>query len=167
MPNVILLGEGVFSIGATAIGLTRGGGKFEVKREFKEMEADGDFGKVKGRIRKTKSEATLTINALEILPANLPKMFAATEVDTTTTAGHTIFQANDDIVDDDYQATVTFTGKTKSGKAVVITLSNAINLEGINWELKDKEEIITEVTYTGCYTDADRITEPWKVDFAD
>lgn len=161
----ILLGNGVFAIGATVIGFTRGGGSFAIEREYKEIEADGDLGAVKGRVRKIGSRAKLIMNALELLPANLPKMLPSTEVDTTTIVGHSIFQATDDIVDADYQQ-VTWTGKTKGGKAVVITLNDAINLEGLDLELADKDEVVAEITYTACYTDGDT-TEPWTVDFTD
>lgn len=65
--NEILLGAGVFYIGETPIALTRGGGQFTVEREFRQINADGDRGPVKGRIEIDSSVATLTINALTIL----------------------------------------------------------------------------------------------------
>lgn len=163
--NDIVLGDGVFAIGATAIGLTRGGGKFSIKREYKEIEADGDIGPVKGRIRKTKSVATLQVKALELLPANLPKMYPATDLDTTTDPTKAVLKAKAGIEDADYNSTVTWTGKTKAGKAVIITIKNAINLEGIDWELKDKDEVVPEVTYTATY-DEGSTDEPWEVSFA-
>ena len=46
----ILLGYGVVSVGLTPIGLTRGGSVFTVEREYRNIEADGDKGPVKGRI---------------------------------------------------------------------------------------------------------------------
>lgn len=63
----ILLGAGVFSIGSTAIALTRGGGSFKVTREFRRINADGDRGAVKGRVVIDGSEATLTMNVLTML----------------------------------------------------------------------------------------------------
>jgi hypothetical protein len=161
-PDDILLGEGVFAIGTVDIALTRGGGKFIVEREFRPIPADGDMGPVKGRQTKTKSVPKLTMNALELLPANLPNMYAATKVTTVTTTD--TFTGKADIEDADYQ-TVTWTGKTKGGRGVKITLDNAINLENIDWSLIDKDEVIASLTYTGAYTEADRITEPWKVEF--
>jgi hypothetical protein len=73
--------------------------------------------------------------------------------------------ATEDIADTDYQDKVTWTGKTKAGKPVIITLDNAINLENIEWEMKDKEEIVPEVTYTATYAEDDRTKEPWDVQF--
>lgn len=160
----IILGDGVFAIGGTAIGLTRGGGKFTVKREFKEIDADGDLGPVKGRIRKTKSVATLELKALELLPSNLVKMYPATTLDTSDPTKD-VLKATSDIDDTDYNDTITWTGKTKAGKAVIITLNDAINLEGIDWDLKDKDEVVPEITYTATYTDGST-EEPWQVEFA-
>lgn len=63
----IILGSGMFYIGDTAIGLTRGGGKFTVEREYREINADGDRGPVEGRIVMDGSRATLSMNVLTIL----------------------------------------------------------------------------------------------------
>ena len=63
----IMVGVGLFYIGSTAVALTRGGGKFTVEREFREINADGDRGPVKDRIELVGSRATLTMNTLQIL----------------------------------------------------------------------------------------------------
>lgn len=63
----IMLGAGIFYIGETKIALTRGGGKFTVEREYREINADGDRGPVKGRIVMDASRAMLTMNTIQIL----------------------------------------------------------------------------------------------------
>lgn len=63
----IMLGAGIFYIGDNPIALTRGGGKFNVERSYREINADGDRGPVKGRIVLDGSKATLTMNVLTIL----------------------------------------------------------------------------------------------------
>ena len=63
----IMLGVGVFYIGDTKVALTRGGGKFSVEREFREINADGDRGPVENRIVMDASRATLTMNTLQII----------------------------------------------------------------------------------------------------
>ena len=63
----ILTGVGVFYVDDTPIALSRGGGKFTVEREFREINADGDRGPVKDRIVMEGSRATLTMNTLQIL----------------------------------------------------------------------------------------------------
>lgn len=63
----IMLGAGVVSIGGVNVALTRGGSQFTVEREFREINADGDRGPVKGRVVMDASRATLTLNALTFL----------------------------------------------------------------------------------------------------
>lgn len=63
----IVLGAGIFYIDNTAIALTRGGGSFNVEREFREINADGDRGAVEGRIVMESSRPTLTMNTLQIM----------------------------------------------------------------------------------------------------
>lgn len=63
----VLLGAGIFYIDETAIALTRGGGKFSVERQYREIGADGDRGPVEGRINLDGARATLTMNVLTIL----------------------------------------------------------------------------------------------------
>ncbi len=63
----ILLGAGIFYIGETAVALCRGGGKFTVEREFRQINADGDRGPVKDRILLEKSVAKMSMNILTML----------------------------------------------------------------------------------------------------
>jgi hypothetical protein len=167
MENIVL-GYGVFSIGAVDIGLTRGGGAFNVERDIREIIADGDYGPVKGRISLDREVATLTVNALQLLPANLPKLYPATT--NTNVAGPPVkdtITSTLKVADADYNDVVTWTGKTKGGRSVIITLENAINLEGIDWSLVDKDEVVPEVTFTGTYLNTARETAPWKIEYVD
>lgn len=167
-PADIILGDGVYAIGGVDVALTRGGGQFTVERTYNQIAADGDMGPVKGRIRKTGSVAKLVMNALEVLPANLEKFYPA--MDMTAAAGppkKDTLTAKADIEDTDYASTVTWTGKTKGGRGVIITLENAINLENLDWSMVDKEELVPQLTYTATYLETARTTEPWKVEFID
>jgi hypothetical protein len=164
VPENIILGDGVFAVNGVDVALTRGGGAFAVEREYKHIEADGDLGPVKGRIRKVKSLATLKMNVLELLPSNLPKFYPAMTLTTSDPAKDVLTGASD-ISTSDY-STVTWTGVTKDGKEVYIELQNAINLENFEWEIADKEEIVPELTFTAAYLESARTTEPWKIEFA-
>lgn len=162
----ILLGSGVFSVGGTIIGLTRGGA-FKVEREFYEIEADGDYGPVKGRTIITKEVASLSVKALEILPANLTKFFPAMSVTATPTETPTddVWTSTLEILETDYQP-VTWTGKTKDGKGCVIELIDAINMGNVEFALEDKKEVIPELEYTATYDETKRTTSPWSVKWA-
>lgn len=63
----ILLGAGTYLLDNVEVGLTRGGGKFTVEREIREINADGDRGAVKGRVVMEGSRAKLEFNALTML----------------------------------------------------------------------------------------------------
>lgn len=164
MPKEIVLGEGTFAVNGTVIGLTRGGGQFVVERTYKEVAADGDMGPVKDRIRKDRSVPRLTIRALELLASNLPSFYPATNLDTGT-ANEEKLEGKEEIEATDYQDTVSFVGKTDTGKAVTITLANAINLNNIDWALIDKDEVVSELIFTGTYLEADRQAEPWDINY--
>ena len=162
-PDNIILGDGVFYVDEAPVALTRGGGQFVVEREYRQIEADGDYGPVKGRIRKIKSKATLRLNALELIPAQVLQMYPALQLSTDVDG--TTITAKEKIEAADYNDEVTWVGETLDGKAVRITLENTINLENLDWALVDKEEIVPEVTYTSTYLESARKTEPWKIEW--
>lgn len=79
--GAIILGVGLFQVGVTTVALTRGGGSFNVAREFRNINADGDRGPVKDRVVMDSSVATLTLNALEFI-TNLQNLYSG--IATTT-----------------------------------------------------------------------------------
>lgn len=156
----ILLGTGVFSVGGTAIGLTRGGGTFSLEREIRHIDADGDRGFVEGRQMIEREVPKLVVNGLDLFTAaDLLKYYPALSNTTGTVTG-TLAIASGDYVD------VTWVGKTKDGKGVTITVQNALNLANLEWGLEDKSETVATLEYTGHYTEAARTTPPWTVVFA-
>jgi len=156
----ILLGYGVVSVGATPIGLTRGGSSFVVEREYREIEADGDRGPVQGRIVIDTERAKLNVNALELFTsADMTKYYPGLSV-TTGTLTSTLVIASGDYND------VTWVGKTKDGKAVTIKVENAINMDNLEWTLEDKSEVIAALGFVATYDESARTTPPWNVVFA-
>ncbi len=75
----IILGAGKFYIGSTLVALTRGGGQFTVEREYREINADGDRGAVKGRVVMEGSRPKLTMNVLTML-SNVSQLYSSLEV---------------------------------------------------------------------------------------
>ncbi|HBI94585.1 MAG TPA: hypothetical protein DDY58_20365 [Terrisporobacter glycolicus] len=162
--TTILLGHGIFSIGAKPIALTRGGGKFSVEREYREIEADGYPGPIKGNIVVDKSTAKLEINQLTVVPEDFKTYYPALNVDAAT-PGTVKIEGNSTIKDSDYQDEVSWTGKTREGKAVKIIVKNAINLESIDWEMQDKSEVINKLTYNACFIEGELEKEPWEINW--
>ena len=75
----IVLGAGKFYINDTLVALSRGGGKFTVEREYREINADGDPGAVKGRVVMESSRPKMQLNALTML-SNLTSLYSSLEV---------------------------------------------------------------------------------------
>ena len=68
---------------------------------------------------------------------------------------------------------VVWTDKTKNGKAVTITLNNAINMSNIDLSMVEKDDTVAQVTFTGTYGNTDYMVstagdmvEPWTITYA-
>lgn len=157
----VLLGYGIFTIGATPIGLTRGGGSFEIETEYREIEADGDKGPVKGRQVIDRQVPKLSVNALSMFSADEMKQFYPGLAEATGTVTSTLT-----ISDTDYQD-VKWEGKTMGGEKVTIIVENALNLETLTLTLEDKDEVVPELSFTGHYLETDRDKPPFSVVFGD
>ncbi len=156
----ILLGYGVVSIGGTPIGLTRGGSAFIVEREYRNIEADGDRGIVKGRTVIDTENAKLTVNALELFTAaDMKKYYPGMSIETNKMTSTLI------ITEGDYND-IKWVGKTKDGKAVTINIENAINMSNLEWKLEDKSEVVPSLEFAATYDEEARDTSPWNVEFA-
>lgn len=157
----ILLGYGVFSVDGTPIGLTRGGGSFVVESEFREIEADGDYGVVEGRVVIDRQDARLTVNALTAFSAeDMLKYYPALANATGTVTGTLKIAAGD------YKE-VSWAGKTLDGKTVTIKLDKALNMGNIDLSLEDKNEVVPELEFTATYLETARSTPAWNVVFGD
>lgn len=67
---------------------------------------------------------------------------------------------------------VTWTGKTKAGKAVTITIPNAINLTNIDWTMVEKDDVVQKIELTGAYANTNTMVatagdyeEPWTITY--
>lgn len=164
----ILLGMGVFTVGSTPIGLTRGGGVFKVERKYRVIEADGDKGPVKGRETIDEEIAKLTVNGLDLFTAaDMTKYYPCMSVtpDNETTPTKNTLTSTMKIAVEDYND-VKFVGKTKDGKAVTINVKNALNLNNLEWKLEDKNEVVSQLEFTAHYDETTRDTAPWNVELA-
>lgn len=158
-PSDILLGYGVVYVGDNPIGLTRGGSAFVVEREVREIEADGDKGPVKGRIVIDREVAKLTVNALEMFTqTEITKYFSGTALTTNVLTSKLEFNSAD-------YYDVRWEGKTLGGKAIKITITDAINMGNIELTLEDKNEVVPALEFTATYDEADRTTGTWNITY--
>lgn len=159
----ILLGYGTVAVDTVPIGLTRGGSVFLVEREIRNIEADGDYGPVKGRIVIDKETPKLTINGLELFTAaDMVKYFPATAL--TSGATYDEWRSTLQILTTDHH-TVTFTGQTKDGKAIIVEIENAVNIGNLELTFEDKNEVVPALEYSGAYLESSRTTSPWVIEF--
>lgn len=80
------------------------------------------------------------------------------------------YKGNFTIADSDYHEVV-YTGRTKSGAAIKITLKNAINLENIELAFQEKNDMVPSVTWQSCYDNTDTMEVPdfenWELECSD
>lgn len=147
---------------ATAIplGATRGGATFNAGRELREIEADGQLGPTRGLMRRTAVRPTLTVNLLEQTPENLRMQFPGAVVETTGAFQRITGGAitNDTYVDN--IALITTYGE--EGQFIVLVVENALVLESPDFGTEDKNEVVTEVEFVGCFSGVGA-AEPWRV----
>ena len=162
----IVFGRGVFKVDGTAIGLTRDGGTFTVEYNNRIINADGDRGTVKGRVVREEATAKIEINHLELL-TSFEKLHSGLNVDTTTKEGYTIIKGSGKIDDKKDYHEVSFEGETKDGREFKVSISNAINLDNLSLEFKDKDDIVDKVTFTSTYDPEaeDEFDENWSIEY--
>lgn len=68
---------------------------------------------------------------------------------------------------------VVWTGKTKNGKSVTITLANAINKGNIDLSFVEKDDTVAQLVFTAAYSNTDYMVktdgdyeEPWTITYA-
>jgi hypothetical protein len=167
--NDLLLGEGILyknygEAGEAIIGATRGGSKLEIERNIKQMAFDGAYGAHKGLRRYERFVAKLVINFLKLTYTNLAYGVPITVSDGTDQDGTYKKIAFDlDINASDVLTNITFVGQKHDGKYCIIKLENALNIDKIELEFKEKDEVVSEMTYTGFYSYATPTTPPLKI----
>lgn len=162
----IVFGRAVFKVDKQPIGLTRDGGTFTVEYNHRVINADGDRGTVKGRVKREEATAKIEINHLELL-TSFEKLHAGIKVDTTSEEGYTKITGTGAIDDSTDYHEVSVEGETKDGREFVATIKDAINLENLSLEFKDKDDIVDKVTFTSTYDPEaeDQLAEPWEIKY--
>jgi hypothetical protein len=162
----LLLGEGVLYVnyeedGQAVIGATRGGSKLEIDWSKKEVDYDGSMGPTKGMRRTERFVAKFVINFLKLTYTNLAYGLNVTVSDGTDQDGtYKKISFNLTFASTDVLKNITFVGYKADGTYCIIKLENAFNMDNISLEFKEKDEVVSEMTYTGFYTYAAPTTPP-------
>ena len=150
----IILGLGKFSIydGETKVPIayTRGGGAFTVERVYRPITFDGLKAYASQEMIVIDEEnVNMEMNMLSIFTdSDLTFLYPAMKA--TTGADGTEITSNDDLAvkTDDYRK-VEWAGITNTGKAIVITIENAVNVSNIDWSMQDRDEVLQTISYKG------------------
>lgn len=148
------------------IGATRGGGKFEAKPNIRAIPIDGVKGVAKGLQVIDDWTVTLEANIIEIKKETLFKGLASAFIASgeADVEDYELIMANNYISLEDYMDNVTFVGKI-SGKTkpVIIQVLNALNVEGLSLQTKDKDEAIIALKFTGAYDTTELNSPPFRI----
>lgn len=167
--NDIMLGEGIVyknygEAGEAVIGATRGGSKFEIDNSIKSAAYDGAYGNTKGLRRYERCAVKLTVNFLKLTYTNLAYGMPVTVSDGTDSDGtYKEISFDLEISSGDVLTNVAFVGKKHDGKNCIIIVENALNIDKITWDFKEKDEVVSEMIYTGFYAYATPTTPPFKI----
>ena len=125
--------------GTTILGVTRGGGSFNVTRETRTPEVDGMRYPFKGSDFVDSVDAYLSGTLLEVNPTNFKRLLGTGDVATsgnkTTVTMHTAVNP-----DTDYIESLCWVGDIADGRLVLIELDNAFNTADFSLTFTDKGE---------------------------
>ncbi|MDF2948162.1 MAG: hypothetical protein K0R07_172 [Sedimentibacter sp.] len=148
------------------LGATRGGGNFNATPTVRQVEVDGVKGEAKGLTVIDSWKVTMTANMLEVTIESLKLSLASatSAVDAVNYPGYTQIKANNYISLADYIDNITWVGTISgSDKPVIIQIYNVLNTNGLSIQTQDKSEVVTALTLTGHYDDADLDSPPFAI----
>lgn len=147
------------------LGATSGGNEFALTQETRVIEVDGIRGQSKGGVVIDSETPSLTVNLKELTAANIALAIAGSEIDETD-ENYDIITSKGKIELTDYLDNIAFVGRISgSTKPIVITIDNAIALEGLTVSTSDKAEAVVPVVFTGHYDEnnVELGTAPYKI----
>ena len=158
--------EKTWNFAESCIGATSGGGKFEIKPKFSEIEIDGMNVAVKGiSKKKTGEQATMDINPIE-LTKDIMKAAAIAQDGVSADDSFDLIESKADIEEGDYWENIAFVGNTLEGKNIIVIMDNALCTSGLGIEGKKKEGSVPSYTFE-CHADLedndDLDTLPWHI----
>lgn len=163
----ILLGEGIFYANyidglssEPVIGATRGGSKLEIDKIIREINFDGAYGPVKELRRYERYVPRFMVNLLKNTYVSLAYGASTTVVDQGDYQ-EISFRIN--IEDADYLTNIAFVGNRQDGRACIIIIHNVLNDGNISLDFKEKDELTSELQYTGHYLPSTPTTVPLEI----
>ena len=129
--------------GENLLGITRGGGSFQVTSEMRTPEFDGQRYRYKGGEFVDSADAFLSTTLIEVTPENMKYAIGSGSIDTTGK----IVSMHTQVTEEDYIPTLTWVGDLAAGGFVLIEIKNALNTSGLNFTFTDKGEATIPVEF--------------------
>lgn len=148
-PQAFGIDAGVFLVGSTPIGATKGGMQFDPGVEIRHIEFDGLSTEIAGLHRITKYTATMSAKVLDLTDAALSRYFPGATSDGSSNNLFTMKDAREFWVTGDYLTNLKFVQQQSDGSAesFVITFARAmVKVNSITTE--DNNETVVDVTFT-------------------
>ena len=151
--------------GQNLLGATRGGGTFNITRDIRQVEADGQRYRYVGSEIVDAVDAFLSETLIEVTPDHLKAVLG--NVDVTTSGLKTVLTMRTAFEDDDYLTNVVWVGDTSEG-FVCIDMKNALNTADFTFTFADKNEGTVNVEYHAHQDEVDDYDEaPFQIVFLD
>lgn len=125
--------------GTSILGVTRGGGSFNVTREIRTPDVDGMRYPFKGSDFVDSADAYLSGTLLEVTPANFKRLLGSGD-STTSGKKTTVVMRTAINPDTDYLDSLCWVGDIADGRLVLIELDNAFNTQDFSLTFTDKGE---------------------------
>jgi hypothetical protein len=169
-PDDVWRGEGVLYKNKglsdeVVIGALDGETKFAVDREFKDIPYNGNFGRTKDLVFKSKIQPKLDIKLVTLNYTSMSQVFAGLTV-TDEGAYHKIVESTD-IVAGDYWTNACYAGIRASGKYFQVFMYNVLGADKIEAGFKSDDTVVSDVTLYACYDRTTPTTPPWEVRLED
>ena len=143
------------------LGATSGGSKLDITKPTIDCKYDGSYGKTKGLRRYDKVDTKITVNYLRIDYINLAYGIPITVSDGTDQDGtYKEIQFDIEYAASDVLSDLSLVGQRWDGKACVVKLDNALCVDKIELDFKEKDYLSAQIIYTGFYGYSTPTTPP-------
>lgn len=129
--------------------------------EIRAIQVDGQLGNVKGSLRETTKNMSVSLNLMEWAEDTI--LMKALRLIKTTNANTTTYTPKSTIEVSDYLTNVVIVGQTNNGDQLIIEMNNVIATNELSMSFEDKNEVVLPVTLMANYSSGDSRIIPWSI----
>lgn len=159
--NRLVLGAGTATVGAADIGATLGGAEFWCEPTFVAPKLDGARGPVKGAVWVTQLIPKLKLRLTEMQLAKVQWVYAGSSLASDATSE--VLTHTPGLIASGSYKDVVLTAAKSDGRAVTVTVNDALVLDSVTLAFTDDGIQIYEATFTGHYDPSTPTTAPYSI----